>query len=210
MNYFSLTLIRAFLPLLMVCFYQLNLAYARGLLANEEFEFNDELDHDNYSNKEDSKNRQPLTTTATMSIDMNQETNNNSVDSEMDATHKYVMENTPFSINTNTLERLAEDVSFEMMPELIRAFIEELDTRIDVVSSTQLTNNESHIRTQVHSIKSCARTFGATVLADKAAHVEQMIDANVSGIEIQIHQLVALLPIVKLAFTRYLNDLQVD
>lgn len=141
---------------------------------------------------------------------MNQDTIENSESSEMDATQRFVMDHTPFCINTETLKRLAEDVSLEMMPDLIRAFLEELDTRLASVQSTPLLNNENHIRTQVHSIKSCARTFGATALADKAAHIEQMIDAKVSNIESQIQQLVALLPTVRQAFIIYLNDLPLE
>lgn len=110
----------------------------------------------------------------------------------------------PFDINTDVLARLANDVSIELMPELIQAFLTEVDTRLDAVKTSSLVENENHIRTQVHSIKSCARTFGATELADKAAHIEQMIEAKVSNIESQIQQMLALLPGVHEAFNGYL------
>ena len=114
----------------------------------------------------------------------------------------------PFDINTDVLARLADDVSIELMPELIEAFLTEIDTRLDEVKTTPLHENENHIRTQVHSIKSCARTFGATELADKAAHIEQMIDAKVSDIEPKIQQMLALLPAVHEAFSGYLIMLE--
>ena len=114
----------------------------------------------------------------------------------------------PFEINTDVLARLADDVSIELMPELVAAFLAEVDTRLNAVTSTEFNDNESHIRTQFHSIKSCARTFGATQLADKAAHIEQMIDAKVGNIESQVQQVLNLMPAVHQAFNSYLVQLE--
>lgn len=197
MNYFSLTIIRSLLYTLSCCLYQLQLVQEQGLTTQHNNALqNNALQNNNNSTQKDSIQH---------TMEMTMTTDNSSIESITEA--RAVVDH-PFNINTDVLARLADDVSIELMPELIQAFLAEVDTRLDTVKSTPLEDNENHIRTQVHSIKSCARTFGATELADKAAHIEQMIDAKVSNVESQIQQLLALLPAVHEAFNRYLVKLQ--
>lgn len=191
MNYFSLTIIRSLLYTLSCCLYQLQLAQEQSSETQ-----NNTVHNNNNSIQQDS---------IQYTMEMTMTTDNPAIESSTDAT---TVVDHPFDINTDVLARLADDVSIELMPELIQAFLTEVDTRLDTVKTTPLQDNENHIRTQVHSIKSCARTFGATELADKAAHIEQMIDAKVSNVESQIQQLLALLPAVHEAFNRYLVKLQ--
>lgn len=198
MNYFSLTIIRSLLYTLSCCLYQLQLAQEQGLKTQ----------HNNSIQNGSLQNNNELTPQDSIqyTMEMTMTTDNPSIESS--TTEATAVVDHPFDINTDVLARLADDVSIELMPELIQAFLTEVDTRLDSVKTTPLEDNENHIRTQVHSIKSCARTFGATELADKAAHIEQMIDAKVSNVESQIQQLLALLPAVHEAFNRYLVKLQ--
>jgi len=220
MNYFSLTLLRTFLPMLMVCFHQLNQAHAQGLVVSDfDWPENDDCERKNtmFGIKSANQTTNELTHQITdfdtqpmmsMSMSMNQQNNSGQASQQPQSNQNTNPQVAPSTINTQVLVRLAEDVSIEMMPDLIHAFLEEIDTRLAVVQSTQLTGNENHIRTQVHSVKSCARTFGAIALAEKAAYIEQMIDVKVSDIEIQIQQMLALLPSVKQAFNDYLVQLE--
>lgn len=196
MNYFALTIIRSLLYTLCQCLHQLQLA-ERDVPPEQ---VNTSNEGQNLALEEDFTEGKLPTMEMIMATDNNpQETDSNITNS---------VNYREFDINTDVLARLADDVSIELMPELIHAFLLEVDTRLDTVKTTPLNNNENHIRTQVHSIKSCARTFGATELADKAAHIEQMIDADVSNIESQIQQMLALLPAIHRAFNGYLGELQ--
>lgn len=111
------------------------------------------------------------------------------------------------SIDSETLQNLAEEVSVELMPTLIDAFLKELDTRTAIIRSTVLIDNEKSIRLQVHSIKSCARTFGALALAEKAALIEQLIDGQSHEAQNEIEQLFILLPATRQAFSQYKSNL---
>lgn len=111
----------------------------------------------------------------------------------------------PITLDTTVLTKLGRNVTPGMIPKLIEAFLQELDTRIATIQNTPFKGNEQQIRLQVHSIKSTSRTFGAIALADKAAAIEQMIDdqASEADINLEIPQLVALLPLIKEAYLSY-------
>jgi two-component system phosphorelay protein LuxU len=106
-------------------------------------------------------------------------------------------------INTQVLTKLAEDVSIENLPSLIDVFLAELDTRLTAIETAPLEGDENHLRIQIHSIKSCARTFGATELANKAAEIEKVMGNSDIDITSQIQQLLALLPTVKQMYLQY-------
>jgi HPt (histidine-containing phosphotransfer) domain-containing protein len=107
-------------------------------------------------------------------------------------------------IDTRVLNKLAGEVSIENLPVLIDAFLRELETRSVAVKTALVNDDQKHLRIEVHSIKSCARTFGATSLATKAADIELSIkeqpDAVAGGIE---QMLTDQLPAVKQAFIDY-------
>ncbi|NQZ09058.1 MAG: Hpt domain-containing protein [Algicola sp.] len=111
------------------------------------------------------------------------------------------------TIDTAVLAKLAEDVSSEMMPKLIDAFLKELDTRFTIIAEHPLAGNEDQIRMQAHSVKSCARTFGAHDLGELAAEIEMLAEQRNATAEPKIVHLLALLPMVKQAFVEYKSKL---
>lgn len=113
----------------------------------------------------------------------------------------------PVVIDTAILTRLGRDVSEEMLPVLIDAFLEELDGRALSIEKAIAEADDDHLRIEVHSIKSCARTFGATALAIRAADIEEQIKAQKSRPALQIQQMLAQLPSVRAAFNAYLATL---
>ncbi|MCJ8274599.1 MAG: Hpt domain-containing protein [Psychrosphaera sp.] len=108
-----------------------------------------------------------------------------------------------FTIDTAVLTKLAQDVPHEMMPKLIDAFLKELDTRFTIIAEHPLRGNEEQIRLQAHSVKSCARTFGAHDLGELAAEIEMLAEQRNATAEPKIVHLLALLPTVKQAFVEY-------
>ncbi len=112
-----------------------------------------------------------------------------------------------FTIDTAVLAKLSNDVSVEMMPKLIDAFLKELDTRFTIIADNPLAGNEEQIRIQAHSVKSCARTFGANALGELAAEIEKLAEQRSATAEPKIVHLLALLPMVKQAFVEYKTGL---
>ncbi len=115
----------------------------------------------------------------------------------------------PSMIDTGVLSKLGGDVSMENMPTLIDAFLKELDTRSVSVKTALIEEDANHLRIEVHSIKSCARTFGATALATKAAAIEQRINEDPPVVAAEINQMLGLLPLVRQVFLNYRETLEV-
>ncbi|MFT4925746.1 MAG: HPt (histidine-containing phosphotransfer) domain-containing protein [Phenylobacterium sp.] len=106
-------------------------------------------------------------------------------------------------IDSQVLVKLAVDVSLECLPMLIDAFLEELTTRATSVQTALVENDSKALRIEVHSIKSCCRTFGAIGLGTKAAEIEQMIVDKPPHLAQEINQMLKFIPDVEQAFLAY-------
>lgn len=112
------------------------------------------------------------------------------------------------TIDTTVLAQLAKDTCVEDFPNLIDVFLTELETRCDGVRAALKEDNEKNLRIQVHSIKSCARTFGAPTLATMAADIEQdIINNQLAKATEEIPLMLSLLPGIKQEFIDYKNNL---
>lgn len=77
-------------------------------------------------------------------------------------------------MNSETLQKLGNETSPEMLPEIVSIFIKEMDERINSlpVAVDELDGDELIAR--AHAIKSSAGTFGALRLEDSARRIEQL------------------------------------
>ena len=77
-----------------------------------------------------------------------------------------------YLIDNHILEELAQDVTVEMMPEMINLFITETDKRLKRVVLAGQRKDLVQIALESHAIKSSAATFGAVHLATKISQLE--------------------------------------
>jgi len=77
-------------------------------------------------------------------------------------------------MNSETLQKLGNETSHEMLPEIVSIFIKETEERINSlpVAVDELDGDELIAR--AHAIKSSAGTFGALRLEDSARRIEQL------------------------------------
>ena len=113
------------------------------------------------------------------------------------------------AVDKQVLTKLAADVSPAILPALIDVFLKELVTRSKTIESLPHDGSDPRLKVEVHSLKSCARTFGATAFADKAALIEKLIVEQSSDGEIQeqIAQLQSMLPNLLGIFSYYQSTL---
>ena len=77
-------------------------------------------------------------------------------------------------MNSETLQKLGNETSPEMLAEIVSIFIKEMEERINSlpVAVDELDGDELIAR--AHAIKSSAGTFGALRLEDNARRIEQL------------------------------------
>lgn len=143
-----------------------------------------------------------------------QQTNN--LESEHSSDPQLIQSPVPQMANTeqpNTiidevaLDKLVNEVSAEILPTLIDVFVKELVTRCKAVEQLPHDGSDPRLRVEIHSLKSCARTFGATGFAEQAQLIERMIDGHPGDIETQINRLQQLLPGVLGVFSAFQSQL---
>ncbi len=76
-------------------------------------------------------------------------------------------------IDYSVLERLAQDTSIELLPQMLAMFCKETSKRYNLLEQAIFERRTSEIAEQAHAIKSCSGTFGATLLYEEAQQVEQ-------------------------------------
>lgn len=81
-------------------------------------------------------------------------------------------------VDRGTLDRLAEDVGREILPELIEKFLSEMDTRIELIEKAAESMEVDVLSAQAHPLKSSAANFGAVSLSRLASRVEALARAG--------------------------------
>lgn len=76
------------------------------------------------------------------------------------------------ALDRATLDRLAGDVGEEILPELINTFLNELDSRIDLIEKAAEAVDLRGLAAQAHPLKSSAANFGAVALSRLASDIE--------------------------------------
>ncbi|MFY8297398.1 Hpt domain-containing protein [Pseudoalteromonas sp. SS15] len=72
--------------------------------------------------------------------------------------------------NPNTIQQLKDDVGVDVLAQLMQVFLTESTKLVEQLSANSVEQNE--IERLAHSLKSCARSYGADQLADIAADIE--------------------------------------
>lgn len=78
----------------------------------------------------------------------------------------------PCALDEAVLHRLQRDLSAEMMPSLIAAFLAELDERVLALLEASQIGDWSSAGRHAHTLKGTAATLGATALAETADCIE--------------------------------------
>ncbi len=78
--------------------------------------------------------------------------------------------------NSNTIQQLKDDVGVDVLAQLMQVFLTESTKLIEQLSAKSVQQDE--IERLAHSLKSCARSYGADQLADIAADIENLAKSN--------------------------------
>lgn len=88
--------------------------------------------------------------------------------------------------NKNTLQQLKNDVGEDVLSQLMQVFSAESTKLVQQLNEA---NNDVHqIQKLAHSLKSCARSYGADQVADIAAEIESL--AKLNNIDSNLEKLV--------------------
>jgi CheY-like chemotaxis protein/HPt (histidine-containing phosphotransfer) domain-containing protein len=71
------------------------------------------------------------------------------------------------------LEQLFEDTGHELAPDLVDAFVKELDSRLENILQAAQSDDFQQLAQESHALKSCAASYGATRLSKLAAMLEE-------------------------------------
>ena len=77
-------------------------------------------------------------------------------------------------MNSETLQKLGNETSPEMLPEIVSIFIKEMEERINSLPVAVDELDRDELIARAHAIKSSAGTFGALGLEDSARRIEQL------------------------------------
>ena len=77
-------------------------------------------------------------------------------------------------MNMEILDKLGQDTSPEMLPEIVSIFIKEMQDRIEDFPTDINSLRRDDLVARAHAIKSSAGTFGAQRLMEVARHIEQL------------------------------------
>lgn len=106
-------------------------------------------------------------------------------------------------IDEDILGKLAAEVSPKLFPTLLDVFVKEIVTRCNAIDTLPHDGSDPRLKIEIHSLKSCARTFGAIDFAEQAATIEQIICGHPGNIEQQLLQLQNMLPMVLGEFSAF-------
>ena len=77
-------------------------------------------------------------------------------------------------MSQETLDKLGQETSPEILPEIVNVFIDEMQERIDQFPSNISALDADDLVSRAHAIKSSAGTFGANRLMEAARDIEQL------------------------------------
>ena len=77
-------------------------------------------------------------------------------------------------MSQETLDKLGQETSPEILPEIVNVFIDEMQERIDQFPSDISALDADDLVSRAHAIKSSAGTFGANRLMEAARDIEQL------------------------------------
>lgn len=72
--------------------------------------------------------------------------------------------------NPNTIQQLKDDVGVDVLTQLMQVFLTESTKLVEQLTAKSV--QQCEIERLAHSLKSCARSYGADQLADIAADIE--------------------------------------
>jgi len=75
-------------------------------------------------------------------------------------------------INLGAIKQLEADIGPEIVPRLIRKFVEETTSRIPRMTEAMAEENYDTLRDEAHTLKSSSLNFGAEGLSDQARAIE--------------------------------------
>jgi two-component system phosphorelay protein LuxU len=87
-------------------------------------------------------------------------------------------------LNQNKIDQLSGEIGAENVPVLLEIFIGELNTYIQNLSDSSVTDIDGYLKEISHALKSSAASFGAEALCaysieiDARAKLEQPLDLN--------------------------------
>jgi len=77
-------------------------------------------------------------------------------------------------IDESMIKQLENDTSSELMPSMIKIFIEELNRRVNSLAACIEKELYDQIEKESHALKSSAKTFGAVKIADLASEIDTL------------------------------------
>jgi two-component system sensor histidine kinase/response regulator len=103
----------------------------------------------------------------------------------------------PVALDEAVLQRLQQELSAEMMPSVIVAFLAEIDERVSALVAASRIGDWRAASRHAHTIKGTAATLGANALAEIAGRIEAAgqtgdgtaVDGNIRPLQQQTRHL---------------------